>query len=81
MILDTESSEVQNLTRKLAEVLSPPNASNEQQNIEQELLDVLRGHHVVSKMARRFDKKISTKNESKLPDPKETIQKSSDAFS
>ncbi len=57
MILDTESNEVKTLTRQLADSLTPPNSSNDSSNIEQELLDVLRGHRVVSKNARRMEKK------------------------
>jgi hypothetical protein len=57
VILDTESNEVKTLTRQLADSLTPPNSSNDSSNIEQELLDVLRGHRVVSKNARRMEKK------------------------
>jgi len=57
VILDTDSNEVKTLTRQVAESLTPPNSSNDSSNIEQELLDVLRGHRVVSKNARRMEKK------------------------
>lgn len=45
------------LTRQVADSLTPPNSPNDSSNIEQELLDVLRGHRVVSKLARRMEKK------------------------
>jgi len=57
VILDTDSNEVKTLTRQVAESLTPPNSLNDSSNIEQELLDVLRGHRVVSKNARRMEKK------------------------
>ncbi len=57
VILDTDSNEVKTLTRQVADSLTPPNSSNDSSNIEQELLDVLRGHRVVSKSARRMEKK------------------------
>ncbi|CAF0884424.1 unnamed protein product [Adineta steineri] len=57
VILDTDSNEVKILTRQVADSLTPPSTPNESSNIEQELLDVLRGHRVVSKNTRRMDKK------------------------
>lgn len=58
VILDTESDEVKTLTRQVADSLTPPNSSNDNSmNIEQELLDVLRGHRVVSKNTRKAEKK------------------------
>lgn len=57
MILDTESDEVKILTRQVADSLTPASSPNDSSNIEQELLDVLRGHRVVSKTARRMEKK------------------------
>jgi len=58
VILDTESNEVKILTRQVADSLTPPNLSNDSSNnIEQELLDALRGHRVVSKNARRMEKR------------------------
>ena len=45
------------LTRQVADYLTPTNASSDSNNIEQELLDALRGHRVVSKAARRVEKK------------------------
>lgn len=48
---------MQILTRKVADALTPPNSPNESSNIEQELLDVLRGHRVVTKNERRMEKK------------------------
>jgi hypothetical protein len=63
VILDTESNEVKILTRQVADSLTPPNAPNESSNIEQELLDVLRGHRVVSKNTRRMEKKAEFSQE------------------
>ncbi len=63
VILDTESNEVKMLTRQIADSLTPPNTPNESSNIEQELLDVLRGHRVVSKNARRMEKKSESPSE------------------
>lgn len=57
VILDTESDEVKILTRQVADSLTPTSSPNESSNIEQELLDVLRGHRVVSKNTRRMEKK------------------------
>jgi hypothetical protein len=57
VILDTESNDVQTLTRQVADSLTPPNASHERINIEQELLAVLRGHNVISKANRRSEKR------------------------
>jgi hypothetical protein len=57
IILDTESNEVRTLTRQVADSLTPANSPSDSNNIEQELLDVLRGHRVVSKTARRTEKK------------------------
>ncbi len=51
------------LTRQVADSLTPPNSSNDSSNIEQELLDVLRGHRVVSKTARRMEKKAEFSQE------------------
>jgi len=63
VILDTESNEVKILTRQVADSLTPPNSPNDSSNIEQELLDVLRGHRVVSKNARRMEKKSEKSQE------------------
>ncbi|CAF1171697.1 unnamed protein product [Rotaria sordida] len=63
VILDTESSEVKTLTRQVADSLTPVNSPNESSNIEQELLDVLRGHRVVSKTARRLEHKFEHREE------------------
>lgn len=63
VILDTESNEVKILTRQVADSLTPSNTPNENRNIEQELLDVLRGHRVVSKNARRMEKKSELSSE------------------
>ncbi|CAF2074563.1 unnamed protein product [Rotaria magnacalcarata] len=57
VILDTESSDVKLLTRRVADSLTSPSSPNESSNIEQELLDVLRGHRVVSKKERRTENK------------------------
>ncbi|CAF0733999.1 unnamed protein product [Adineta ricciae] len=63
VILDTESDEVKILTRQVADFLTPPTTPDGGSNIEQELLDVLRGHHVVSKNAQRMDKHIEHPSE------------------
>ena len=63
VILDTESSEVKLLTRQVADSLTSPNSPNESSNIEQELLDVLRGHRVVSKTERRTENKPEHREE------------------
>ncbi len=93
VILDTESNEVKILTRQLADSLTPANSPNDSNNIEQELLDVLRGHRVVSKNARRTEKKseLSQNNfESKQfdrtkkrtpPTTNVDVEKTTDAFS
>lgn len=47
----------------MADSLTPPNAPSDGSNIEQELLDVLRGHRVVSKNARRMEKKADVMSE------------------
>jgi hypothetical protein len=51
------------LTRQVADSLTPTTSPNESSNIEQELLDVLRGHRVVSKNARRTDTKSEPSQE------------------
>ncbi|CAF0782066.1 unnamed protein product [Adineta ricciae] len=63
VILDTESSEVKILTRQVADLLTPPTTPDGSSNIEQELLDVLRGHHVVSKKTQRMDKQFEHSSE------------------
>ncbi|CAF3432969.1 unnamed protein product [Rotaria sp. Silwood1] len=63
VILDTESSEVKTLTRQVADSLTPANLPNESSNIEQELLDALRGHRIVSKTARRIENKPEHREE------------------
>ena len=60
VILDTESNEVKTLTRQVADSLTPANAASDSSNIEQELLDVLRGHRVISKAARRMERKVES---------------------
>ncbi len=90
VILDTESNEVKILTRQLADSLTPANSPNDSNNIEQELLDVLRGHRVVSKNARRTEKKSELSHESKQfdrtkkrtpPTTNVDVEKTTDAFS
>ncbi|CAF3444881.1 unnamed protein product [Rotaria sp. Silwood1] len=63
VILDTESSEVKTITRQVADSLTPTNSPNESSNIEQELLDALRGHRIVSKTARRIENKPEHREE------------------
>lgn len=63
IILDTESDEVRTLTRQVADSLTPTTSLSESSNIEQELLDVLRGHRVASKTARRTEKKTEMSQE------------------
>lgn len=55
------------LTRQVADSLTPAHSPNDSSNIEQELLDVLRGHRVVSKSARRMEKKTNV-----LPEERQT---------
>ena len=86
VILDTESNEVKTLTRQVAESLTPPNSSNDSSHIEQELLDVLRGHHVVSKTTRRNEKKSEDFQQKQAEKRTHTtsnidIEKTNDAFS
>ncbi|CAF3332382.1 unnamed protein product [Rotaria socialis] len=63
VILDTELNEVKILTRQVANSLTSPSSPNESSNIEQELLDVLRGHRVVSKNDRRTENKPEHREE------------------
>ena len=76
MILDTESSEVKVLTRQVADSLTPANSPNESSNIEQELLDVLRGHRVVSKAARKMESKPEHREEFSKSDDYKRAEKS-----
>lgn len=84
------------LTRQVADSLTPPNSPNESGNIEQELLDVLRGHKVVSKTTRRSEKKLDEQSEENFEEkqsdksstkkrtrtsPNVDVQKSTEAFS
>jgi hypothetical protein len=76
---------VKSLTRQVADSLTPANSANDSQNIEQELLDVLRGHRVVSKNARRMEK-ISEDLEQKQAEQAKKptnvdVEKTTDAFS
>ncbi len=88
IILDTESNEVKTLTRQVADSLTPTNSPNDSSNIEQELLDALRGHRVVSKTARRTDKKQEFSQEESDRTIKRTsttanidVEKTTEAFS
>ena len=74
VILDTESNDVKILTRQVADSLTPPNSTQQSSSIEQDLLDVLRGHRVVSKSARRLEKQSAPSEEK----PSEQSRKSSD---
>lgn len=95
VILDTDLNEVRTLTREVADSLTPPNAPNESSNIEQELLDVLRGHRVVSKNTRHTEKpseahseptsfnrndRPATGRRARAP-PKADIEQTTEAFS
>ncbi|UJR26860.1 hypothetical protein I4U23_008171 [Adineta vaga] len=71
VILDTESSEVKNLTRQVADSLTPSNTPIESSNIEQELLDVLRGHRIVSKNTRRMEKMSEQPSEKEYSEQKQ----------
>lgn len=74
VILDTESDEVRTLTRQVADSLAPNKSSNDSNNIEQELLDALRGHQVVSKTDRRAEKKLE-KSQENIETPKKQFDK------
>ena len=58
VILETESNELKTLTRQIADSLTPPNTPNESNNIEQELIDVLRGHRVITKNQRQINDQL-----------------------
>lgn len=73
VILDTESDEVRTLTRQVADSLAPNKSSNDSNNIEQELLDALRGHQVVSKTDRRAEKKLE-KSQENIETSKKTVR-------
>ena len=92
VILDTDLSEVKVLTRQVADSLTPKNAPTERNHIEEELLEVLRGHRVVSKTTRRTPEKTTApppaeqKNSSKQQKATPTtdnrkIEKTTEAFS
>jgi len=92
VILDTDLSEVKVLTRQVADSLTPKNAPTERNHIEEELLEVLRGHRVVSKTTRRTPEKSTApppteqKNSSKQQKATPTtdsrkIEKTTEAFS
>ena len=74
VILDTDSNDVRILTRQVADSLTPPNSADQSSSIEQDLLDVLRGHRVVSKSARRLGKEDAPSEEK----PSEPSRKSSE---
>ena len=76
------------LTRQVADSLTPGSSSADSSNIEQELLDALRGHRVVSKAARRTEKKQESPPEESDRTIKRTsttanvdVKKSAEAFS
>ena len=76
-ILDTESNEVKVLTRQVADSLTPPNMPNEGNKIEQELLDVLRGHRIISKSERLKNIKTESLEEESEKKSHDKYQKSS----